>query len=160
VRILVKRFWSLALALGLPVVELFAEKSSIYPDYEIMRAVLSVVGIALLCHSWVMQRTNVKNSWRLAFWTLLLMLFVLGFLWLGLNSIRGSTYPNDPNADNWAYWFAVEWQERIVVLQRIVATIIGILAVIDLVRWFNNRKANRQASFAGQQKPTSEGPRS
>jgi hypothetical protein len=126
------RFWSLALALLVPVVEIFAEGGHI--DYEVERAVVAFLGISLLVHSWFMQRRDVKSIWSLAFWTLLLTLFALGFLWLGLNSIRGSTYPNDPHASNLAYWFAVEWQDRIIFLARVLAAALGVWIVVDLTR--------------------------
>ena len=126
------RFWSLALALLVPVVETFAEGGHI--DYEVQRAAVAFVGIALIVHSWIMQRRIVKNNWKLAFWTMLLTFLALGFLWLGLNSIRGSTYPDDPHASNLAYWFAVEWQDRIILLARVLAGVLGIWIVVDLTR--------------------------
>jgi hypothetical protein len=139
VRELLKRFWSLALVLCLSGVELLAEKSSAYPDQETTRAVLSVVGITLVVHSWIMQRKSLRSNWRLTFWTLFLTFFALEFLWLGLNSIRGATYPNEPNADNRAYWFAVVWQDRIVLLAKVVAGIVGTWIVIDIIGWTRRR---------------------
>ena len=144
VRELSKRFWSLALVVCLPMAELFAEQSRLWPDYEMMRAILSAMCIALLVHSWLMQRDSVKSGWRLTFWTLLLLSFVLEFLWLGLNSVRGSTYPVDFQADNRAYWFAVVWQDRIALLAEALAGICGSWIAIDLARWISHRLGGRQ----------------
>jgi len=139
VRELSKRFWSLAIVLCLPMAELFAEQFRFWPDYEVMRAVLSAMCIALLIHSWFMQRASVKIGWRLTFWTLLLVFFVLEFLWLALNSIRGSTYPVDFQANNRAFWFAVVWQDRIALLAEGIAGIVGTWIAFDLARWFTYR---------------------
>jgi hypothetical protein len=40
-----------------------------------------------------LQRRYAKNKWRLAFFTLLLSLIILGPLWLGLNVLRAHYYP-------------------------------------------------------------------
>lgn len=144
VRALSMRFWSLALVVCLPVAELFSEKSRLWPDYEIMRAIVSSMCIALLVHSWFQQRKNVKSRWRLTFWTLLLLFFVLEFFWLALNSIRGSTYPVDFRADNRAYWFAVVWQDRVVLLAKALVGISGSWVAFDLARWIAHRLRGRQ----------------
>jgi uncharacterized protein involved in response to NO len=143
-RELLKRFWSLTLVFVLPVLELFAEQFSWYPDSEITRAILSAVCIALLVQSWFMQRKNAKSAGRLTLWTLLLLFLVLEFLWLALNSSRGPNYPVDFTAENRAYWFAVEWQDRIGVLQKIVAAIVAVWIAADLIRWLARRLTGPQ----------------
>ena len=139
IRELLKRFWSLALVFILPAVELFAERFSWYPDWGIARAILSAVCIALLIHSWFMQRRSVKSRWRLTFWTLVLLFFALEFLWLALNSIRGPNYPDDFTAPNRVYRFAVEWQDRCVISAEAIAAIVGLWIAIDLIRWLDRR---------------------
>jgi hypothetical protein len=152
------RFWSLALAFLIPIIEISIDFHN--GGYEVRRAMVAIAGIVLLTHSWIMQRKNVGSRWRLAFWTMLLTLFALGFLWLGLNSIRGSTYPDDPNAANLAYWFAVEWQDRIIVLAKIAAAAVGIWIAIDLILRFTHREMNERSRVIPLQKSTSEKPRS
>lgn len=144
VRNLLNRFWSFALVFVLPAAELFAERFSWYPDFVIMRAILSAVCIALLVHSWFMQRKNAESGWRLTFWTLLLLFFVLEFLWLALNSVRGPNYPADFAADNRAYWFAVEWQDRIVFSAEVVAGLAGLWVVIEIISRLKRRRTDKQ----------------
>lgn len=91
---LLMRYWSLATAILLPVIELLTEDlTRLFVDYEVARAVLTVVCIALLVHSWFMQRKYANSKWRLAFFTLLLSLVALGPVWLGLNVMRAHFYP-------------------------------------------------------------------
>ncbi len=152
VRELLERFWSLALVFVLPALELFAERFSWYPDQEITRAILSAICIALLVHSWFTQRKSPKSGWRLTFWTLLLLFFVLEFLWLALNSMRGPNYPDDPNADYRLYWFVVEWQDRIVVLAKVVASIVGAWMASDFIRWLARRLTGPKEKTASEAK--------
>ena len=52
------RFWSLIAAVSLPIIELFAESLAhgLGGYYEIERAALAAACLALLIHSWIMQR--------------------------------------------------------------------------------------------------------
>jgi len=147
VRELSKRFWSLALVVCLPVAELFAEQSRLWPDDVVMRPILSAISIVLLVHSWFMQRDSVKSGGRLTFWTLFVLFFVLEFVWLAQNSIRGSNYPGDFQAENRTFWFAVVWQDRIVLLAEAIAGIVGTWIAFDLARWFTHRlRSSRESS--------------
>ena len=99
-----------------------------------------------------MQRKSAKSGWRLTFWTLLLLFFVLGFLWLALNSFRGPNYPVDFTAENRAYWFVVEWQDRIVVFERIIAAIVGAWMATDFIRWLARRLTSPKEKTASETK--------
>jgi hypothetical protein len=93
----VHRFGSGIVALVLPILGLFAE----YPiarylniDHQITMAVIALVCIGLLAHSWFRQRENCRSLRKLGFWSFALALPLLGALWLGLNSFRGYLYPD------------------------------------------------------------------
>jgi hypothetical protein len=144
---LLARYWSLATAILLPVIE-FLTESLTRPlgDYEVARAVLSVVCIALLVHSWFMQRKYAESKWRLAFFTLLLTLVVLGPVWLGLNAMRFYSYNHAADYERYStvwyhnlYWYAVEWQDTIVLLAKILGIAVLLWVIVDLVRWLTKR---------------------
>jgi hypothetical protein len=130
------RFWSLGLAIIIPVIEILIETlfESGQDTIEIRRTVVALVGIALLIHAWNMQRRDVNSTWRLTFWTMLLTLLALGFLWLGLNTSRGNTYPADFSADNWWFWHVCEWQDWIFSGAKVLAAVLAVWIVVDLVR--------------------------
>ena len=141
------RYWSVVTAIILPVIVFFVEGTvRAFPDYEVVRAVISVLCIALLVHSWFMQRRFVQSRWRLAFFTLLLWLPALGALWLGLNVIRSYTY--DSAADYrlystvWyqgLYWKVVELQNTIVLLAKVLGIAAALWTIVDLARWLARR---------------------
>jgi hypothetical protein len=141
------RYWSLGAALLLPVMEIVAESTVRLGEYdEVLRALFSVVCLALLAHSWFLQRRYSQSRWRLAFWTLLLSLVVLGPIWLGLNVIRFYSYDlgadYQRNSTLWyhnLYWYVVESQDIIVLLAKILGIAIVVWVAIDLVRWLAKR---------------------
>ena len=144
---IIARYWSLAAALVLPVIEIVAESTVRLREYdEVTRAVLSVVCLALLVHSWFMQRRYAQSRWRLAFWTLFLSLVALGPLWLGLNVVRFYSYDvavdYQRNSALWyhnLYWYVVEWQGRIVLLAKVLVIVVVLWAIVDFVRWLVKR---------------------
>jgi hypothetical protein len=81
-----RRYWSLAIALGLPVIVF------LFMDYQSVRAITSIVCMILLVHSWLIQRRYTQNRLVLLCWTFVLLLPMLGAIWLGLNVIRVYTY--------------------------------------------------------------------
>lgn len=129
------RYWSLAAAILLPVIELSCEGLiRLFMDYEVARAVLAVVSIALLVHSWLLQRKHTTNRWRLGFFTLLLSLVALGPVWLELNVFRYYAHPM--NWNKWELWQAIcEWQYRVEQLAQILVVGVALWVTVDLVRW-------------------------
>ncbi len=136
----IHRYWSLLLAFVLPVVEFFSEGGiGHFVDYEITREVLSVICIALLIHSWFMQRGNLQSRWRLAFWTLFLSLVALGPLWLGLNVIRAYSYPENWKTDVALYENICYLQDIVEQLAKILGIAVTLWAIADLVRRMRKR---------------------
>jgi hypothetical protein len=134
------RYWSLATAILLPVIEFLTEGlTRPLGDYEVARAVLSVVCIALLVHSWFMQRKYAENKWRLAFFTLLLTLVVLGPVWLGLNVMRAHFYPMNWITDQALYGNICDLQDRVTQLAEVLGIAVALWAIVDLVRWLTKR---------------------
>ena len=151
------RFWSLGLAILIPVIEVLSEIlfEGGLDNIQFRRTVVAVAGIALLIHAWNMQRRNVNSILKLAFWTMLLTLLALGFMWLGLNTIRGYTYPEDFRAENWWFWHVGEWQDWIFSGAKVLAAVLGVWIVVDLVlRSFHHwtGRANKIRSRAGSEK--------
>jgi hypothetical protein len=134
------RYWSLATALALPVVEFFAEVAmkGFWGYYEVVRVVISVVCLTLLVHSWFMQRRYTQSRWRLGFWTLLLSLVVLGPIWLGVNVLRFYAYPS--NWNRWELWQNVCYlQYRVEQLAQVLGIAVVLWMIIDLARWLAKR---------------------
>jgi hypothetical protein len=141
-----ERYWSLVVAFILPVIEIVVELKYAYPDNELTRVTVSVLCLALLIHSWFMQRRYVKNKWRLAFFTLVLSLIALGPLWLGLNVIRFYSYDlgadYQRNSTLWyhnLYWYTVELQDTIILLAKVLGIAVVLWAIVDLARWLVKR---------------------
>jgi hypothetical protein len=140
------RYWSLAAALLLPVIEFSCEGLiRHFIDYEVARAVLSVVCIVLLVHSWIMQRRYAENKWRLTFFTLLLSLIVLGPLWLGLNVLRAHYYPLYWDDQEVAVYSNIcDLQDRIVLLAKVLGIAVALWAIVDLARCLVKRIRTRR----------------
>jgi hypothetical protein len=134
------RYWSLAAAILLPVTELPCEGIiRLFMDFEVARAVLCVVCLALLVHSWIMQRRYAESKWRLAFFTLLLILLALGPIWLGLNVMRAHFYPLNWVTDE-ALWSNIcNLQYRVEQLAEMLGIAFVLWVVVDLVRWLVRR---------------------
>jgi hypothetical protein len=139
------RYWSLVAATILPLVELFTElvTRGFWGFHEIVRAALSIVLIALLVHSWFMQRRFAQSKWRFAFLTLLLSLLALGPLWLGLNVIRYYAHPM--NWNNWELWQSIcNLQYRVEQLAEVLGAAVALWVIFDLVRWLVKRIRARE----------------
>jgi hypothetical protein len=137
---IIDRYWSLAAALLLPVIEFSCEGIiRLFMDYEVARAMLSVACIALLIHSWFMQRKYAKSKWRLAFFTLLLSLIALGPLWLGLNVIRAYSYPENWKTDVALYENICYLQDIVEQLAKVLGIAVVLWTIVDLVRWLAKR---------------------
>lgn len=136
-----KRYWSLAAAILLPILEFIPEIFiRHFIGFEIVRGFLSIVCIALLIHSWFMQRKYVENNWRLVFFTLLLSLVALGPLWFGLNGMRAHYYPLNWDDHEVAVWSNIcLLQDRIVQLAEVLSVVVALWLLVDLVRWLAKR---------------------
>jgi len=108
-------------------------------DYEVARAVLSVACIALLVHSWFMQRRYAQRKWRLVFWTLFLSLVALGPLWLGLNVIRAYSYPENWKTDIALYENICYLQDIVEQLAKVLGIAVFLWVLVDFVRWLVKR---------------------
>jgi len=134
------RYWSLAAALLLPIIEFSCEGViRLFMDYEVARAVLSVACIALLVHSWFMQRRYAQRKWRLVFWTLFLSLVALGPLWLGLNVIRAYSYPENWKTDIALYENICYLQDIVEQLAKVLGIAVFLWVLVDFVRWLVKR---------------------
>jgi hypothetical protein len=138
------RYWSLATAILLPVIEFLSEGlTRPLGDYEVARAVLSVVCIALLVHSWFLQRKYAESKWQFAFFTLLLTLVALGPVWLGLNVMRAHFYPINWITDQALYGNICDLQDRVTQLAEVLGIAVALWALVDLVRWLTKRISAR-----------------
>jgi hypothetical protein len=145
-RLIFDRYWSLAAALILPVVE-FPSEGIFRPfmDYEVVRAALALVCIALLVHSWFRQRKYAKSKLRLAFFTLMLTLVALGPVWLGLNVMRAHYYPLNWDDHEVAVWSNIcSIQYRVEQLARVLGIAVTLWVIVDSVRWLAKRVHARE----------------
>jgi hypothetical protein len=97
------RYWSLIAAISLVFIDIFIEScvlGRISGAYEIVRAITVIVALALLIQSWRIQFRHARNWWRRIFWGVFIGLIAEGYLWIGLNYIRGKSYPNVFNPEN------------------------------------------------------------
>jgi hypothetical protein len=138
---LLARYWSLATAILLPLIEVLTEGLiRLFIDYEVSRAILSVVCIALLVHSWFMQRKYAESKWQLAFFTLLLTLVALGPVWLGLNVMRAHFYPLNWTTDEiLLYTNICDLQDRVIQLAEVLGIAVALWVIVDRVRWLIKR---------------------
>ena len=116
------RYWSLAAALILPVVEFFAEVGTrgFWGYYQDVRAVLSVACI-----------------------TLLLCMPTLGCVWLGLNVLRYYAHPM--NWNRWESWQNVcNLQYRVKQLAQALGIAVTLWVILDSVRWLVKRVQARE----------------
>jgi len=111
------------------------------------RAVASVLCIALVVQSWIVQRRYVRNRERLAFLTLALSLPALASIWLGLNVLRFYSYPGD--APSQTYSTVVTLQETIQDVACAVAMVVGFWAIVEFSCSLAERISNR---FAGRRR--------
>lgn len=140
VRRFLKRYWSLAAALLLPVIEFSCEGIiRLFMDYEVARAVLSAACIVLLIHSWFIQRRYAQRKWRLVYWTLFLSLLSLGPLWLGLNVIRAYSYPENWKTDIALYENICYVQDIVEQLAKVLGIAVVLWVIVDFVRWLVKR---------------------
>jgi hypothetical protein len=86
-----------------------------------------------------MQRKYAENKWRLAFFTLLLTLVVLGPVWLGLNVMRAHFYPMNWITDQALYGNICDLQDRVTQLAEVLGIAVALWAIVDLVRWLTKR---------------------
>ena len=103
----------------------------------------------LLIHSWSLQKHYTQIRFHLLFWTLILLLPMLGAIWLGLNVIRVYTYNYAVDYSRHIgdfrqilYWNVVKIQDLIVWIARADLLLIPLLAAV--VPW--KRKIVKQAS--------------
>ena len=143
VSMVVSRYWSLAAAFLLPVIETVVESTVRLGAYdEVARTALFVICLALLVHSWFVQRRYAQSRWQLAFWTLFLSLVALGPLWLGLNVIRFYSYDSQWLSTLWyhnLYGCVVELQDVVILSAKMLGILIVLWLIADLARWLWNR---------------------
>jgi hypothetical protein len=132
VRRFLKRYWSLAAAILLPVIKVLSGEF-------ISNELLSVICATLLVHSWFMQRKYAKSKWRLVFLTLLLSLIMLGPIWLGMNVIRADSYPSNWKNDVDRYFYICNMQDRVVQLAEVLGIAVVLWVIVDLGRWLVKR---------------------
>jgi len=114
---------------------------------EPARAVSSVLCIALLIQSWIMQRRYARTHERLAFLSVALCLPALASIWLGLNVLRFYSYTG--GAPTLTYSTVVRLQGIILGVAYAAALVVGFWGIVELSCWLAERISNR---FAGRRK--------
>jgi hypothetical protein len=129
------RYWSLLAALVLPVLVFFIW------DSENTRFLAAGTSIALLGHSWAVQRRCSQGGWKLLLWTSVLLFPMLTAIWSSLNVIRVNTYDYAADYQHHLgdyrqnlYWQIVETQDWIVWAIRIDMLLCLLFAAIVLMR--------------------------
>ena len=134
------RYWSLAAAIFLPMIDIVAESALTLGEYdEVLRALVSVLCLTLLVHSWLMQRRFAQSVWRRAFWTVLLSLIALGPFWLGLNVIRYYSYAGEEQYT--LYEAVVYLQDAVVLLAKAVCLVVLLWGIVDFARWLKRKNS-------------------
>jgi len=137
----VTRFWSAAAVIvifGLLVIgSLLPKPARTIANSEPVRAVASVLWIALLAHSWVKQRRYTRTWQGLTFVTLVLCLPTLAAFWLGLNVIRFYSYA--PDFDSSVYWVVVQLQSVIQWCGVALGIVVALWSIIEISRWLVKR---------------------
>ena len=114
---------------------------------ESARAVASILCLALLSQSWLMQRRYARNRERLVFLTLALSLPALASIWLGLNVLRFYSYNGDSPTET--YSTVIRLQEAIQNVALAVALVVGFWAIVEMSCLIAERISDR---FAGRRK--------
>ncbi len=94
------------------------------------RAVASVLSLALVIQSWVMQRKYARTRERLVLLTLALSLPALASLWLGLNVLRFYSYAPESRAQ--LYSSVVRLQEMIQSVAYAIGLVVVFWTIVEL----------------------------
>jgi len=142
--------WSLILAIVLPFAEL-AHEAVNRAYYEPARFCVAILGAFLLAHAWIIHVRRSRSRWQVALWTESLFLLLLGYIWLGLNVVRASTYPVDFTVENRLYCFSCITQNRILYLSQWTASLFAGTLIAFLVLSFIRcrRSASSTAASRG-----------
>jgi hypothetical protein len=131
------RWWSLAAVIALfGSILLGTQMQS--RDLHPIHALVSILCIALLGHSWLTQRRYVRNRQELVFLTLVLSLPGLAAVWLGLNVIRFYSY--NPDSPPSGYYWVIPSQDAVWWLGCAVASILVVWAMITFARSLVNKR--------------------
>jgi len=114
---------------------------------EPARAVASILCIALLIQSWIMQRRYTRTREKLAFLTLALGLPALASIWLGLNVVRFYSYTG--GSPSKSYSTVVRLQEIIQSVAYAAALVVGFWAIVEISCFVAERISRK---FAGRRK--------
>ncbi len=114
---------------------------------EPARAVASLLCIALLIQSWIMQRRYARTHERLVFFTVALCLPALASIWLGLNVLRFYSHSGDSPTRTYPTVVYLQGIVRGVALA--VALVVGFWAVVEFSCSLAQRISYR---FAGHRK--------
>ena len=126
------RFWSVAAVIVILGLVPFGFLGS-----EPRRAFASILCVALLIHSWFMQRRFIRTPQRLVLLTLVLCLPALASLWLGLNVIRFYSYA--PESEASVYSAVIRLQVVIEWCTATVGAVVVFWTIVELARWLVNR---------------------
>jgi hypothetical protein len=119
------RSWSL-----IAVVAIFALVLSGILLSEPGRAVASVLSMALVIQSWIMQRRYARTRERLVLFTLALSLPAFASLWLGLNVLRFYSYAPESRAQ--LYSSVVRLQEMIQSVAYAIGLVVVFWTIVEL----------------------------
>jgi hypothetical protein len=105
------------------------------------RAVASVLCVALVIQSWVMQRRFARTRERLFLFTLALSLPALASLWLGLNVLRFYSYAPESGAQ--LYSTVVRLQEVIQSVAYAIGLVVFFWTIVELSCFLADRVSLR-----------------
>lgn len=135
------RFWSAAavvIIFGLLVIgSLLPNPARLIANSEPVRAVASVLWIALLVHSWVQQRRYIRTLRGLTFVTFILSLPALASFWLGLNVIRFYSYA--PESEPNVYSVVIQLQSVIEWCGAVLGIVVALWFIIEVAHWLVKR---------------------
>ena len=144
---ILKRYWSLAAAILISVVAVYASGIEFEPvGYQSpARAVwimclICATGVALclglLVHSWKMQRRFAINKWRLVFWAHVLLFSALCSIVFGLRMIQVSTYDIALEREQFQYlhFYTGDVKDFLIWLVPLDVVLIVIWAIIAVIK--------------------------
>lgn len=137
-----KRSWSAAIAvalLALAVVGINRVGIHSQTGNEVGHAFISITCLALLIHSWSIQRMHVRSLPRLVLLTLALCLPALASLWLGLNVIGYYSYESAVEHNGQLHGVVIYTQDIIFLCFAGLALVVTVWTLFELAHWLAAR---------------------
>jgi hypothetical protein len=158
VRRVLKRFWSLLLAILIVVLEVYARGIEFEPVFFqnparvvwimcLIYTTVTLLCLGLIVHSWQNQRRFTGNKWRLVCWTHVLLLPVLTTVVLGLGKIQVSTYDLSIEREQFQYlhWFSGDVKDHLIWLVPLDIMLIIVWVVVAALKNETSRPDSKPA---------------